>query len=365
MSVIRRNLVDLPINYSLGYYWCRGFILSSFVVFQICTGIVLSFLYVADSVRRFWVVMRFSREDFCTWCLRYWHVWGVKVLFVLIFLHIGRSLYYSSYCKKGAWKVGFMLYFLLMAEAFTGYVLPWHQMSYWAATVLTSVIDSLPLFGTILYRYVVGGFSVRNVTLVRIFSVHIWLGFVMLGGMLLHMFYLHKSGSKNMLFSFSSFSDLVYFHSYHSSKDFARVTVVGLVTIFALLYTPNVLLDVERFIEADSLRTPVSIKPEWYFLFYYSILRCIESKLGGLMLIGAFLFFLWLPTFNEARVYSFCRQCVFWCIICLFISLTYLGVCHPEYPYIFICKRFRLIIVVFMFLFKLLWVVNGKEGRFI
>lgn len=130
LEVIRRNLIDLPTNYSLSYYWCRGFMISIFMVLQILTGVVLSFLYVADSVVRFSVVMGLTKDSFYTWCLRYWHMWGVKVLFFLFFVHISRSLYYSSYRKKGVWKVGFILYLLLMGEAFTGYILPWHQMSY-------------------------------------------------------------------------------------------------------------------------------------------------------------------------------------------------------------------------------------------
>lgn len=354
--IIRRNLVDLPTNYSLNYFWCSGFMLSSFMVLQIITGVVLSFLYIADPIKRFSIVMKFSRESFYTWCLRYWHIWGVKVLFVLFLLHIGRSLYYSRYSKKGVWKVGFILYLLLMGEAFTGYVLPWHQMSYWAATVLTSVVSRLPVFGPVVYKYVVGGFGVDDITLIRVFSVHVCLGFVIIGFMLLHMYYLHRRGSNNILFSPSSFSDLVYFHSYFRVKDFLCFMVVICIVIFVMLYNSDILLDVEGYIEADKLNTPIRIKPEWYFLVYYSMLRCIESKLGGLRLIVSFLFFLWIPTFNNCSVYFFYRQFLFWSIVGLYVSLTYLGSCHPEYPYMYIGKLFSLRLVAFMLLFKLLWV---------
>nr|AEF15924.1 cytochrome b [Taenia hydatigena] len=352
ISLFRRNLIDLPINYSLNYYWSNGFVLSVFILLQIVTGVVLSFLYVSDYLSSFFTVMSLSNDSFFTWCLRYWHMVGVNVLFILLFIHMGRSLYYSSYSKKGVWNVGFVLYLLVMGEAFTGYILPWHQMSYWAATVLTSIVDSLPVFGSVLYKYVVGGFSVSGLTLVRVLSVHICLGFVVLGFMVLHMYYLHKDGSSNPLFSFHSLSDMIYFHSYFSIKDFVLLSMFMCVVIFWLFFSPDILVDIEAYLEADPLNTPVSIKPEWYFLAFYAILRCISSKIGGLVLIASFLFLLWIPTSNGSSVYNVWRQLNFWLIVCLFFSLVYLGGCHPEYPYLFICQLFSVGIVVLMFIYK-------------
>lgn len=355
ISVLRRNFVDLPINYSLSYYWCRGFMISVFMLLQILTGIILSFMYVADYIVRFSTVMLFFKDSLCGWVLRYWHIWGVNLLFILFFIHMGRALYYSSYFKKGVWKVGFILYLLLMGEAFTGYILPWHQMSYWAATVLSSIIQSFPVFGGILYKYIVGGFSVTGVTLIRVFSVHVILGFIILGLMVLHLYYLHSSGRKNPLFSNSSYSDIVYFHSYFSVKDFFCLCLIMFIMLFILFYAPKSLTDIEAYLEADIMNTPIRIKPEWYFLTFYAILRCIESKFGGIALIASFLFFLWVPTFKKSCVYCVYRQLVFWFVVSMFISLTYLGGCHPEYPYLFICRLFRLSMVLFMFIFKLLW----------
>lgn len=354
--LFRRNFIDLPIKYSLNYYWCRGFIISVFMLIQIVRGIILSFVYVADSFTRFSVVMKFYKDSLYAWCLRYWHIWGVNVLFLLFFIHMGRSLYYSRYIKKGVWKVGFILYLLLMGEAFTGYILPWHQMSYWAATVLSCIIQRFPYFGEIVYEHVVGDFSVTGKTLIRVFSVHVILGFVMLGLMILHLFYLHKAGSKNPLFSNSSFSDLVFFHSYFSIKDFMCLSFSLLFTVFMMFYIPDALVDIEAYLECDPMVTPIRIKPEWYFLTFYSILRCIGSKFGGIALIISFLFFLWVPTFKMSCVYCIYRQFIFWFIIRLFVSLIYLGGCHPEYPYLFICQVFRVLMVVLMFLFKLFWV---------
>nr|YP_009440983.1 cytochrome b [Moniezia benedeni]AOY40423.1 cytochrome b [Moniezia benedeni] len=354
-SIIRRNLIDLPTNYSLSYYWCSGSMISFFMVLQVVTGVVLSFLYVADAGSSFSIVMSLSNDSFCGWCLRYWHMWGVNILFILLFLHILRAIYYSSYSNKGVWNVGFVLYLLLMVEAFTGYILPWHQMSYWAATVLTSVVESLPIFGAVLYNYVVGGFAVTSVTLIRVFSVHICVGFVILGFMILHLFYLHKVGSNTPLFARSSFSDIVGFHSYFTLKDLMCFIGVCMLLFCVLFYCPDVLVDVKSYLEADSMSTPLSIKPEWYFLMFYTILRCINSKIGGLALIVSLLFFLWVPTRNNCCVYFFSRQFLFWCIVSLFCSLTYLGSCHPEYPYLLLGKMFSIFVVAFMFLFKLLW----------
>lgn len=177
--------------------------------------------------------------------------------------------------------------------------------------MLTSIVKGLPVFGPILYNYIIGGFSVSGVTLIRVLSVHIILGFMILGFMILHMFYLHKVGSKNPLFSNSSFSDLVYFHSYFSIKDFMCFVLFLLVLFILLFVKPDGLVDIEAYLEADSMNTPLSIKPEWYFLTFYAILRCINSKLGGLALIVSFLFFLWVPTFNNSSSYFIGRQFIF------------------------------------------------------
>nr|AWW04308.1 cytochrome b [Echinococcus granulosus sensu lato genotype G7] len=351
--LFRRNLIDLPINYSLSYYWSSGFVLSMFMVLQIFTGVLLSFLYVADFMCSFFMVMNLSNDSFFTWCLRYWHMVGVNVLFILLFFHMGMALYYGSYVKKGVWNVGFVLYLLVMGEAFTGYILPWHQMSYWAATVLTSIVDSLPVVGPIIYKYVVGGFSVSGITLIRVLSVHICLGFVILGLMVVHLFYLHKVGNSNPLFSFYSFNDLVYFHSYFSIKDLVLFLVTCSLVVFWLFFVPDLLVDIEAYLEADYLNTPVSIKPEWYFLAFYAILRCINSKIGGLLLIVSFVFLLWVPTDGGSSVYSVWRQINFWLIVSLFLSLTYLGSCHPEYPYLVVCQLFSVIMVLMMLVFKL------------
>nr|YP_010235125.1 cytochrome b [Notocotylus intestinalis]QTC30697.1 cytochrome b [Notocotylus intestinalis] len=356
VSLVRSNVVDLPTNFSLSYFWCGGFMISAFLVFQTVSGIILSFLYVADSNLSFGCVVDFTNEGLFVWLVRYMHIWGVSFIFVLLFVHMGRSLYYSSYTKLGVWNVGFVLYILMMVEAFLGYILPWHQMSYWAATVLTSIVNSVPFIGSGLYTFIVGGFSVTNVTLVRVFSAHVCLAFVIIGLSVVHLFYLHSSGSNNPLYVSGGYSDVVLFHSFFTVKDGLVLFSLLSMVCFFMLYLPDLVLDVESYIEADPLVTPVSIKPEWYFLAFYAMLRSIDSKIGGLVLVIIILFVLWLPSSNVSCSYSVIRQYVFWSIVAVFLLLSYLGACHPEFPYVLVSKVSSFLMVILLCMFKGLWV---------
>nr|YP_009262370.1 cytochrome b [Fischoederius cobboldi]ANI86946.1 cytochrome b [Fischoederius cobboldi] len=362
VSLMRSNVVDLPTNLSLSYFWCGGFMISAFLVLQIASGVILSLLYVADSSMSFGCVLALNDESIFMWLVRYMHIWGVTFIFVLFIIHMGRALYYTSYSKVGVWNVGFILYLAMMVEAFLGYILPWHQMSYWAATVLTSILNSVPLVGGVLYKFVVGGFSVTNVTLVRVFPAHVCLAFVILGLSVIHLFYLHLSGSNNPLFVSGGYSDVVLFHSLFTNKDGFVLMCLLWCCCFFLIYFPDFVLDVESYIQADPLVTPVSIKPEWYFLAFYAMLRSIESKIGGLVLVILFLFVLWLPSFNKSCSYSVVRQYIFWSVFSIFLLLSYLGACHPEYPYVMVSKVASVVIVLLLALFKCFWVVGGVDG---
>lgn len=362
LRLVRSNLVDLPTKVSLRYYWCRGFMISFFLVIQFVSGIILSFLYVANSYLSFSCVCDFTQDSLFVWLVRYSHIWGVTFIFFLFFIHMGRALYYSSYSKLGVWKVGFVLYILMMAEAFLGYILPWHQMSYWAATVITSIFESVPVIGRSLFKFVVGGFGVDKVTLIRVFSAHVCLAFIILGLAIVHLFYLHNRGSNNPLFVSKGYSDVVLFHSYFSFKDSFVLFLLSSLFWGFMLYSPDFFLDVERYIEADYMVTPVSIKPEWYFLAFYAMLRSVESKLGGMILALVFLILLWLPSFNISSGYRIPRQLFFWWGVSLFIMLTYLGACHPEYPYIVISKLCGFLLIFVLVLFKGLWTVPYSYG---
>nr|AWW03155.1 cytochrome b [Macrogyrodactylus karibae] len=343
LNLLKNNVYDLPTNSGLNYYWCSGFVLSSVLILQIVTGIILSLLYVADHSLSFACVMGFSNEELSLWFVRYFHIWGASGIFFLLFIHMFRGLYYGSFNKGLVWSVGFILYILMMVEAFLGYILPWHQMSYWAATVLTGVVQSVPLIGELAYTYIVGGFGVTNTTLVRMFAAHVILAFVILGASVVHLFYLHLQGSHNSLGLSNGYSDAVYFHHYYSIKDTFCIAVFIFFLLVCLLLFPDLVLDSEAYLSADPLTTPVNIKPEWYFLFYYAMLRSISSKVGGLMLVIIFLFIFWLPfSFTKfGGSYSLLFQLNFWLIVGYLLVLSYLGACHPEWPYdwvSFICS---------------------------
>nr|YP_009414356.1 cytochrome b [Dactylogyrus lamellatus]ALP29096.1 cytochrome b [Dactylogyrus lamellatus] len=355
LKVLRGNLVDLPTNSSLSYYWCSGFMISGFLVAQIISGIILSLLYVADSLLSFPCVMNITNEDMFAWSVRYIHIWGVSFIFIVFIAHMGRALYYSSYTKVSVWNVGFILYLLMMVEAFLGYILPWHQMSYWAATVLTSVVQSVPFIGNTMYEFIVGGFGVTNVTLVRVFAAHVILAFVIIGAAGLHLFYLHKTGSNNSLFLSNGYTDVVYFHSYYSNKDLFCLFSLYFICCCLIFYCPDLVLDVESYLHADPMVTPASIKPEWYFLFYYAMLRSVSSKIGGLILVVVFLFLVWLPTNNYACCYYLGRQIIFWIIASQLVLLSYLGACAPEDPYVIISQVSSFISVFSLVLYKGFW----------
>lgn len=228
-------------------------------------------------------------------------------------------------------------------------------MSYWAATVLTSILNRIPVLGSSLYQFIVGGFGVTNVTLIRIFSAHVCLAFIIIGLRVIHLFYLHKKGSNNPLYISGGYRDIVLFHSYFTKKDgFILMVLLRCFCVF-MWVSPDFVLDIESYIQADPLVTPVSIKPEWYFLAFYAMLRSIESKLGGLVLVIIFLFALWVPSYKDSCSYSVLRQFVFWLGVSLFFLLSYLGACHPEFPFVFIRKLSSIILIVILFLFKGLW----------
>lgn len=356
LKTFRGKLVDLPTNSYLNYYWCSGFVIGMFLAIQIARGIILSLFYVADENMRFGVVMEeLTKGLLINWLVRYMHIWGVRFIFLVFIIHMGRALYYSRYTKVGLWKVGFVLYLLMMVEAFLGYILPWHQMSYWAATVLTSIIQRVPYIGEVAYSYIVGGFAVTKVTLVRFFALHVILAFVIVGFVFLHLAYLHFKGSKNRLFLHSGYTDVVRFHSYYSKKDFFVLRAGITLFFFIIFYAPNLALDEEGFIAGDPMVTPTKIKPEWYFLFFYAMLRSVRSKVGGLIFVIFFLFLFWVPTNNSSCVYSIIRQMLFWCIGGTLLLLRYLGACPSTFPYIVLAQIGRILIVVFMFCYKFFW----------
>jgi len=258
--------------------------------------------------------------------------------FLVLYAHIGRGIYYGSFIFSEVWVIGILIYFILIGTAFLGYVLPWGQISYWAATVITNLLSAVPYFGAGLVKWVWGGFAVGNPTLIRFFTLHYLLPFVVVFLVILHLFFLHITGRSNPL-GISSSSGKVRFHYYFSVKDmYVFFVFLFIFLVFTLCYG-YIFIDAENFIPANVLVTPIHIQPEWYFLFAYAILRCIPNKLGGVfgLLAAILILFLFSIYSNKLLFVGFhirpLARFIFWCFISIFFILTWLGSCPAETPF--------------------------------
>jgi len=285
-TTVVRYLFDYPVFTNLGIMWNFGFASFFFLVIQLLTGFLLSMHYVAHADFAFLSVEQIMRDVNFGWLLRYLHANGASFFFLCVYLHILRSLYYSSYfgSRKETWLIGVVIFVLLIATAFTGYVLPWGQMSFWAATVITNLFSAVPYYGKEVVYWLWGGFSVNSFTLTRFFSLHFILPFVILACVVLHIIFLHVHGGNNK-FQMQVVQDKVRFFPYYLIKDFYYMTLIFFFYFFFVGFAPNFLLHVDNYIPADPLVTPPHIVPEWYFLIFYAILRSIPSKIGGIILL--------------------------------------------------------------------------------
>nr|YP_001382317.1 cytochrome b [Vampyroteuthis infernalis]BAF73645.1 apocytochrome b [Vampyroteuthis infernalis] len=337
LKIVNSSLVDLPCPVNISVWWNYGFLLILCLVIQILSGLFLSMHYTSCVEMAFDSVIHIMRDVNYGWVLRYIHANGASFFFICLYIHIGRGVYYKSYMQIYTWNIGVMLFFLVMITAFVGYVLPWGQMSFWGATVITNLVSVIPYIGETLVYWIWGGFSVDNATLSRFFCFHFLFPFILVGMVVFHLLFLHDKGSNNPL-GLNSDLDKIPFHQYHTYKD----VLGGLIMVFILLELsllyPNILGDSENFISANSLVTPIHIKPEWYFLFAYAILRSIPNKLGGVVSLGMsiiILFFLPLLHVKECGCssYNIFMQFNFWFLVCCFFLLTWIGGCPVEYPY--------------------------------
>nr|AMA07336.1 cytochrome b [Diodora graeca] len=337
LKVFNGSLVDLPAPINLSVWWNFGSLLGMCLVVQLLTGLFLSMHYTAHVDMAFFSVGHICRDVSYGWLLRVIHANGGSLFFICIYFHIGRGLYYGSFVNMHAWNVGVVLLVLTMATAFLGYVLPWGQMSFWGATVITNLFSAIPYFGKDLVEWMWGGFAVDNATLTRFYSLHFLLPFAIAGMSVLHLLFLHSKGANNPL-GVGSGESSVPFHMYYVYKD-----VVGFLLAFVLLgvlvfFFPYLLGDPENFIPANPLVTPVHIQPEWYFLFAYAILRSIPNKLGGVVALVAsvlVLFLVPLMKVGKFRSMSFYPvvQVLFWGLVGVFFILTWIGACPVEAPY--------------------------------
>nr|YP_009537790.1 cytochrome b [Adelpha ethelda]AYN60494.1 cytochrome b [Adelpha ethelda] len=338
IKIINGSLIDLPTPSNISSWWNFGSLLALCLMIQILTGLFLTMYYTANIDLAFFSVNYICRNVNYGWLIRTLHANGASFFFICIYFHIGRGIYYESFNLKFTWMVGVIILFLLMATAFMGYVLPWGQMSFWGATVITNLLSAIPYLGTMLVNWIWGGFAVDNATLTRFYTFHFLFPFIILMLTMIHLLFLHQTGSNNPL-GINSNLDKIPFHPFFTFKDLIGfIILISILTLLSLI-NPYLLGDPDNFIPANPLVTPIHIQPEWYFLFAYAILRSIPNKLGGVIaLVMSILILIILPfTFNKKiqgiQFYPL-NQILFWSLITTIILLTWIGARSVEIPYI-------------------------------
>nr|AML26628.1 cytochrome b [Platypodinae sp. BMNH 1274715] len=338
IEILMSTLIKLPTPSNISSMWNFGSILGMCLSIQLITGIFLAMHFCSNTAYAFESVVHICRDVNYGWLLRTLHANGASLFFVCLYIHIGRGIYYSSYILKETWMIGVTILFLTMATAFLGYVLPWGQMSFWGATVITNLVSAVPYLGNSIVQWLWGGFAVDNPTLSRFFAFHFVLPFIIAAMVIIHLLFLHQTGSKNPL-GLNSNVDKISFHPYFTLKDTVGFMITLMMFSWLTLSNPYMLSDPDNFIPANSLVTPVHIQPEWYFLFAYAILRSIPNKLGGVIALVMSIAILYtLPFTNNKKMESSSfyplSKLLFWMFVCITLMLTWIGARPVEDPYI-------------------------------
>nr|YP_010697695.1 cytochrome b [Hypoderma sinense]WCF76323.1 cytochrome b [Hypoderma sinense] len=339
-KIINSSLIDLPAPVNISMWWNFGSLLLLCLMIQIITGLFLAMHYTADINLAFNSIDHICRDVNYGWLLRTMHANGASFFFICIYLHVGRGIYYNSYLFTPTWLMGVIILFLVMGTAFMGYVLPWGQMSFWGATVITNLLSAIPYLGIDLVQWVWGGFAVDNATLTRFFTFHFILPFIIIAASMIHILFLHETGSNNPM-GLNSNTDKIPFHPYFTFKDIVGFIMMLMMLIILVLTNPYLLGDPDNFIPANPLVTPIHIQPEWYFLFAYAILRSIPNKLGGVMaLIMSIAILMILPFYHLSKFQGIqfypINKIMFWLMLITVILLTWIGARPVEEPYIII-----------------------------
>ncbi|HSE77194.1 MAG TPA: cytochrome b N-terminal domain-containing protein [Alphaproteobacteria bacterium] len=346
-TFMHHELHEYPTPKNLSYWWNFGSLAGIMLVVMIVSGIFLAMQYTPHVAHAFDSVERIMRDVNYGWLMRYIHSNGASMFFIVVYIHVFRGLYYGSYKapREVLWWLGIIILLLMMATAFMGYVLPWGQMSFWGATVITNLFSAIPLIGEAIVTWLWGGFSVDNPTLNRFFSLHYLLPFVLVGAVVLHLVALHTHGSNNPLgIDTKGPQDKIPFHPYYTVKDAFGLAVFFIFYALIVFFAPDIFGEPDNYIPANPLSTPAHIVPEWYFLPFYAILRAvtfdigpIEAKLGGVILMFGSIFLLFLlPWLDTSRVRSARFRPVyklfFWLFLIACVGLGYAGSQPPEGP---------------------------------
>ena len=339
LAVINNHLVDYPTPINQNYFFGFGSLAGVMLLIQILTGLFLSMHYTPHIDLAFFSVEHIMRDVNYGWLMRYIHANGASFFFIVVYIHIFRGLYYGSYMapREHLWCSGVVLFILMMATAFMGYILPWGQMSFWGATVITNLFSAIPFVGKDVVDWLWGGFSVDNPTLNRFFSLHFFLPFILAGLSCIHIILLHQYGSGNPLGIYIK-SENIPFFPYYYVKDLYGVFVLMLVFSVFIYYYPNTLGHPDNYIMADPMKTPLHIVPEWYFLPYYAILRSIPNKIGGVIaMAGSLIVLLLIPFINTSKIRSTAFRPLFkifyWLLVVAFFILGWIGQMPVDYPF--------------------------------